>query len=329
MREALLRIPNGKGHAGLVLDTRLRPNAKTDTDAKRDLVREVASIPVPAVYGRFLARWQAALAADPTTRVRRATAGGRVIVGLGGESVLETTITLHRTFGVPFLPGSALKGLAASYARNRLDEHDWDSKTKGGAYQILFGTTEGSGHVVFHDALPEASVKLKPDVITVHHPHYYGPQQTVPADWDSPTPIPFVTVAPGAIFNIALTGPDAWRDAAFEILALALAEEGIGAKTSSGYGRLTLEMPAAGGATAGGIVAADAGPARDLITRVEAMRPNMMAGQMPDILARCAPLPDEAKKAVSEAVMKKVDALGMRRQFQDRAWFIGFVALSE
>jgi CRISPR-associated protein Cmr6 len=43
-------------------------------------------------------------------------AAERVIVGLGAESVLETSIRLHRIYGFPIIPGSALKGLARSYA---------------------------------------------------------------------------------------------------------------------------------------------------------------------------------------------------------------------
>jgi len=42
-------------------------------------------------------------------------------------------------------------------------------------------------------------------------------------------------------YLIALHGPDEWVKAAFEILAHALRGEGIGAKTSSGYGRMVLD----------------------------------------------------------------------------------------
>jgi CRISPR type III-B/RAMP module RAMP protein Cmr6 len=35
----------------------------------------------------------------------------RMVVGLGGASVLETAMTLHRIYGFPIVPGSALKGL--------------------------------------------------------------------------------------------------------------------------------------------------------------------------------------------------------------------------
>lgn len=43
-------------------------------------------------------------------------AASRVVVGLGAESVLETSIRLHRVYGFPVIPGSALKGLARAYA---------------------------------------------------------------------------------------------------------------------------------------------------------------------------------------------------------------------
>lgn len=43
-------------------------------------------------------------------------ADSRVIVGLGAESVLETSVRLHRVYGFPIIPASALKGVARSYA---------------------------------------------------------------------------------------------------------------------------------------------------------------------------------------------------------------------
>jgi CRISPR-associated protein Cmr6 len=43
-------------------------------------------------------------------------AASRVVVGLGAESVLETSVRLHRVYGFPIIPASALKGLARSYA---------------------------------------------------------------------------------------------------------------------------------------------------------------------------------------------------------------------
>jgi len=46
----------------------------------------------------------------------------RFVVGLGAAHVLETGITLHRIFGLPIIPGSALKGAARTWALFKLAE---------------------------------------------------------------------------------------------------------------------------------------------------------------------------------------------------------------
>ncbi len=235
-------------HAGLWLDKYLVAeggNQSGDDKPKSILVGEAARIPEPPIYEAFYKRWKRSLAeiGVPETHMRAAKVTGRLAVGLGSESVLETAITLHRTYGVPFIPGSALKGLAASYARRRLEGAGW--RKDGEDHNILFGSTETAGYVTFFDALyvpgsgfrnsekkPQA---LWADVITVHHPTYYQGDQP-PADWDSPNPIPFLSATGN--YLIALHGEERWVQAAFEILELALTEEGIGAKTSSGYGRM-------------------------------------------------------------------------------------------
>jgi len=47
-------------------------------------------------------------------------ATSRTVVGLGGESVLETAIRLHRIYGFPIIPGSALKGLTRAAALEQI-----------------------------------------------------------------------------------------------------------------------------------------------------------------------------------------------------------------
>jgi len=163
---------------------------------------------------------------------------GRMAVGHGGEGVLETALTLHRTYGVPYLPGSALKGLAASFARTYCGDQ-W--KPKAYAYNIVFGDTDSAGYVTFFDALPlDGQTKLlHPDVLTVHHQDYYRNGSAPPADWDSPNPVPFLSAS--GTYLLFLAGPtEMWINTAFDILAQALQHEGIGAKTSSGYGRASL-----------------------------------------------------------------------------------------
>jgi len=248
-------------HAGLWLDRYIRTQERESKESRHDFVNEVAGIHESPLYPSFYQRWCAALTqADPVPRVAEARVDGRMIVGLGTESVLETAISLHRTYGVPYIPGSALKGLAASYVRHYHYAHDeqwgtWEQKThdKGEPvwywkpdhyYNVLFGNTESAGYITFFDAVYEPGsghngAALWPDVITVHHEGYYQDGTEPPADWDSPTPVPFLS-ATGS-YLVAVSGPSGWDDAAMKLLRLALKEMGIGAKTSSGYGRLTLE----------------------------------------------------------------------------------------
>lgn len=45
---------------------------------------------------------------------------GRIVVGLGGAHVAETSITLHHIYGIPYIPGSALKGVTRHYCLREL-----------------------------------------------------------------------------------------------------------------------------------------------------------------------------------------------------------------
>jgi CRISPR-associated protein Cmr6 len=244
-------------HAGLWLDKYLaRQQQADDSQPRQALVREVATTDVAAEYGAWYARWRDQVLPRLTPPSEgavlgtvEATALGRMVVGLGAQSALETSIALHRTYGVPYIPGSALKGLAAHYAHRVLgaDSERW--KHGGGAHQILFGTPESAGYVVFFDAwyVPDSGKPERPngtrrplhrDVITVHHAEYYQGNRP-PADWDNPTIIPLLSAS--GRYLLALAGPQRWVERAFGILALALRSDGIGARTSSGYGRLAFQ----------------------------------------------------------------------------------------
>jgi CRISPR-associated protein Cmr6 len=241
-------------HAGLWLDKYIKDQSRDDTKSRRELVEYVCPLAIPREYKGFYNRWKAMLCSDYGARVREARVKGRMIVGLSDESVLETSIKLHRTYGVPYIPGSALKGLAASYARQKLEGQGW--RRGGEHYNVIFGDSGNASYITFFDALyippknGHNGKALYPDVITVHHKDYYqNKDDSAPADWDSPTPIPFIA-ATGS-YLVALAAPDlepglrdAWINTTFEILGLALKNMGIGARTSSGYGRMELEASA-------------------------------------------------------------------------------------
>lgn len=231
-------------HAGLWFDKYVVEQIRDNTDSRRDLIAEVSSLPTPVAYRAFYERWKKALD-ECKAKTREAEVQGRMIVGLGSESVLETSICLHRTYGVPYIPGSALKGLAASYARSKRVGIDWTKDNI--AYKTVFGDTDNAGYITFFDALYipdieyEGQQALYPDIITVHHQKYYLDTGAAPTDSDNPIPVPFLSAM--GTYLIALAAPDllqsdAWVKATFDILEEALKTLGIGAKTSSGYGRM-------------------------------------------------------------------------------------------
>jgi CRISPR-associated protein Cmr6 len=242
-----IRFNAADTHAGLWFDRFVRSQQRSDVDSRRDVVAEAARASVPVAYQQFFLRWYDALTpqihSDPTVpKLAFARVDGRLAVGLGTEAAIETSIALHRAYGVPYIPGSALKGLAAAYVRQYLSEADWNPKSK--AYRILFGTTAAAGFVTFFDALyvpgtgsSENGLPLAPDVMTVHHPDYYQGNKP-PADWDSPNPVPFLSAT--GVYLIALAGPPAWVAFAYSVVADALRMLGVGAKTSNGYGRMTI-----------------------------------------------------------------------------------------
>lgn len=159
----------------------------------------------------------------------------RFVVGLGAAHVLETGITLHRLFGLPIIPGSALKGAAKAYAQLVEGRTDDDPELVA-----VFGTTEQAGSVIFFDAIPLEVPKFQLDIMNPHYPNYYRTQgQNPPADWESPNPVFFLTVTEKPYrFAIAARSEQGNRllDLAEKWLKGALTELGIGAKTSSDYG---------------------------------------------------------------------------------------------
>ena len=70
------------------------------------------------LFEKFLSRYLGALPERSFPLKTRS----RLIIGLGGKGTLEMGITLHHLYGFPYIPGSALKGLARSYGLSRIAE---------------------------------------------------------------------------------------------------------------------------------------------------------------------------------------------------------------
>lgn len=245
MGRALERIgdPDPTANCGLWLARLATPQVvERGAGADRRVFLSTAlSLEPGELYRSAYKRWEETLGSSGRMTLGKARTSGRLILGLGQESVLETSIRLHWTYGTPLIPGTALKGLAARFARIRLGS-DWRKGEEG--YKVLFGDQALAGYVTFHDAwwIPGSRERpLELDVMAVHHPDYYAGKDAPPADWDEPNPVSFLS-AQGA-FLVALEGPSEWTAAGMEILQLALREEGIGAKTNAGYGRMELSWP--------------------------------------------------------------------------------------
>lgn len=246
--------PPAETHAGLLLQRYLTAHKPKQRDNTQDtpeeqLLEQARVIAASKVYRAAFQRWKEFAQRTPNGCARvhfTVQAVAPIAIGLGDASPLEVGIRLHHTYGMPLLPASALKGLCRRVAR--LLRHD--SKLSDEAIDALFGysrdTQAAAGAVVFYDAWYDPdSVDGAPfhrDVITVHHPAYYGDGKTPPTDFDDPTPVPFLVIKPGARFLCVLDAPDpAWARFAEQMLLWGLENLGVGAKTNAGYGYLTRE----------------------------------------------------------------------------------------
>ena len=221
-RDPLSRLKLDQGtHSGLLLNRYVQTPVKEGEHKDRDDLFEYARQACNqcfSLYADAYKIWRN-LVADKGV-CEQLKVDGRMVLGLGSESPLETGLRLNHTYGTPLIPGSALKGLAAHYCDQVwgkqeqefqkeikwTDEDGNKRKRPGNYFQTLFGTTEDSGHIIFHDAwiTPDSlQDSLVRDVMTVHHPKYYNEQgNSAPSDFDDPTPIPFLSVR--GTFEIAL-----------------------------------------------------------------------------------------------------------------------------
>jgi len=241
------------GNAGLLRDRFLRiavKDKKNHPQARDDLFKAMCQSLVNSQEIYVIAYQKQESAIKNLNSKGFCNTGGRRIIGRGGENVLETGLTLNHTYGTPMIPGPALKGLAAHYCHKAWGGADERFKFGGECHRSIFGTTEYSGHLIFHDAwiTPDSLIgSLQPDVMTPQHGDYYSDEKglTPPTDFDDPNPVTFLSVVGTFLIAVScdIPGPigDEWAERVFELLSDALREWGIGGKTNADYGRLILE----------------------------------------------------------------------------------------
>lgn len=260
---------------GLIFD-RFVPESGEMRDKKQawsDILAPM-SRPDPHLFQAWKDRWEAAVQGARADRFCLKTQW-RLVVGLGRTGPLEAGFTFCR-YGFPLLPGSSLKGVARTYSlitvaraagtcelaelegvlttakteeelekvlRSQYTGASDKALSLATRFRAVFGTTLEAGGAVFFDAIPARPPQLELDVMNPHYREYYLDKEP-PANWLTPVPVYFLTVASGTEFLFAI----GWRrppgggellNQAREWLVAGLENLGVGAKTATGYGYFT------------------------------------------------------------------------------------------
>ncbi len=163
------------------------------------------------------------------------------VTGMGYEHPLENGFAFLNPYGLPYLPGSSVKGVLRCAAEELGIEEE--------AIEVLFGSSKDDegrrGALNVQDVFPQGTLSV--EIMTPHHSGYLQDKGT-PHDSEQPVPIPFLTIAPNASFHfyvqrIGNTGDHDWQAILRQCFEHAFDWLGFGAKTSVGYGAM-MEDPA-------------------------------------------------------------------------------------
>jgi CRISPR type III-B/RAMP module RAMP protein Cmr6 len=210
-----------------------------------------------------------------------ATLGSRMMVNLAGGVVENAGIALDRCFGLPLIPGSAVKGITRVQALWEIREAKNEEKIRllrlamllfgYGAHDLCgdfgwaggvreaqsiadeIGAQDFKGCACFLPAYPTTAPTLVVDMVNPHYPQYYSGNPDRPCAEDNESPIPnyFPAVEAKSAFGFAALlnrVPNLPNITAATLLAQvkqwlerAITRKGVGAKTAAGYGWFELE----------------------------------------------------------------------------------------
>ncbi len=159
----------------------------------------------------------------------------RMIIGLGGEHVQETNMTLDHVYGIPYIPGSAFKGVVRSWVIQEVFGNDENLALADRNFLSVFGSQKSSGNVQFLPAYPIDSVTFSLDIMNPHFSDYYTGTD-LPTDTQNPIPINFLTVGQTSFRFVILAKEQALINTATDWVDKTLGDKGLGAKTAVGYG---------------------------------------------------------------------------------------------
>ena len=199
----------------------------------------------------------------------------KLIVGIGNTSVIETSMTLHHVYGIPYIPAQGIKGVFRNYFLEKYFDFEKDNfkvaELEGVKEEICYeklykyifgddfwGDDSEKGNVIFFDVFPVSDIIIEKDVMTPHYRDYYENRSKelskykAPLDDSEPNPIFFHTVKETEFkFIFALNKKDLCvnkerKEIKIEyenikkfiekIFEDAIQNHGMGAKTAVGYG---------------------------------------------------------------------------------------------
>jgi CRISPR-associated protein Cmr6 len=214
---------------------------------------------------RFLALFRSAFGKRASVAI--AQLEGRLAINLADSLIQNAGICLDRLFGLPFIPGSAVKGVCRHAALEELKSASADDRSQVfDDFRAVFGTADNDftngdlgrfrhlllnrsanqkGAVAFLPAYPVNEPRVVVDLTNVHYPEYYRSGRIEDLSSERPQPNPFPAVEAGAQFAFCLVFNGMADDPrllepATRWLQAALTIRGLGAKTASGYGWFSL-----------------------------------------------------------------------------------------
>ncbi|HOM11199.1 MAG TPA: type III-B CRISPR module RAMP protein Cmr6 [Spirochaetota bacterium] len=191
-----------------------------------------------------------------------------LLTGVGYPHPSESSLLFEHTLGIPYIPASSIKGVVRfAFTIGLLDDDIYGTENYYGTdkdgkrflkeeltpVKDAFGYSADNnsetnnkeiikssrGKVIFLDAYPEKIPGLIVDILNPHYPEYYSGNKP-PADNQDPLPVKFLAVARDTVFLFRVLV----KKVNDELLVLvknaierAFFEEGVGAKTTIGYGR--------------------------------------------------------------------------------------------
>lgn len=186
---------------------------------------------------------------------------GRLIVNQARGILENSGLCLHPFFGDPYIPGSAVKGVARHVAWCEWNEIPPGEEGKKSRLADKIARTFGyptrsdsldeylalrgwkgkktSGQVCFFAAVPLKKTELVLDILTCHHRRYYtDPQKEFALDDEAPNPQCFPAVESGTDFQFTflILNQSVDSDDVIHWLKTAVSDYGMGARTSAGYG---------------------------------------------------------------------------------------------